>query len=56
MLTFELSSDSLEIPEDAHTSLSQILFGCSLLGQEYCNCYKSILDNNETATWHINMP
>ena len=33
MLTLGLSSYSLEIPKDAHLSLSQILIGCSLLSQ-----------------------
>ena len=36
MLALELSSYVLEIPCDAHTTLSQILIGCSTLIQEYC--------------------
>ena len=36
MLTFELSSDVLEIPNDAYTTLSPKLIGCSTFGQEYC--------------------
>ena len=36
MLTSELSSYLLEIPNDAYTLLSQALIDCSLLSQEYC--------------------
>ena len=32
----ELSSIVLEIPNDAYTTLSQNLIGCSTLSQEYC--------------------
>ena len=35
MLTFELSSCLLEIPDDAYTTLSQNLTDCSTLSQEY---------------------
>ena len=35
MLLFELSSIVLEIPNDAYTTLSQNLNGCSTLSQEY---------------------
>ena len=36
MLTLELSSIVLEIPNDAYTTLSRNLIGCSTLSQEYC--------------------
>ena len=36
MLTLELSSYVLEIPNDAYTILSQILIGSSTLSQEHC--------------------
>ena len=36
MLALELSSYVLEIPNDAFTTLCQILIGCSKLSQEYC--------------------
>ena len=34
--TLELSAHVLEFPNDAHTTLSQNLIGCSTLNQEYC--------------------
>ena len=37
MLTLELSSIVLEIPNDAYSTLSQNLINCSELSQEYCN-------------------
>mgnify|MGYP001796864326 CR=1 FL=1 len=51
MLTLELSSIALEIPDDAYTTLSRNLIGCSTLSQEYCK-----LENNEKATWNVKMP
>ena len=36
LLTLELSSIVLEIPNDAYATLSQNLIGCSTLSQEYC--------------------
>ena len=36
MLTLELSSYVLGIPNDAYTALSQNLTGCSTLSQGYC--------------------
>ena len=36
MLILESSSYILEIPNDAYTTLSQNLIGCSTLSQEYC--------------------
>ena len=56
MLTLELSSIVLEIPNDAYTTLSRNLIGYSTLSQE---CYEPdwlILENNENATLNINMP
>ena len=44
MLTLELASIVLEIPNDAYTTLSQNLIGCSTLSQ------------NEKATLNIKMP
>ena len=44
MLTLELSAIVLEIPNDAYTTLSQNLIGCSTLSQ------------NEKATLNIKMP
>ena len=35
MLTLELSSVVLEIPNDAYKTLSRNLIGCSTLSQEY---------------------
>ena len=56
-LTLELSSTELEIPNDAYTTLSRNLIGCSTLSQEYCKMigfYWKII--NETASSNINMP
>ena len=36
MLTLELSSIVLEIPNDAYTTLSRNLIGCPTLSEEYC--------------------
>ena len=36
MLTLELSPYLLGIPNDANTTLSQNMIGCSTLRQEYC--------------------
>ena len=36
MLTLELPSIALEIPNDAYTTLSRNLIGCTILSQEYC--------------------
>ena len=39
MLTLELSAPVLEIPNDAYTSLSQNLIGCSILNQDCCKLF-----------------
>ena len=56
MLTLELSALVLEIPNDAYTTLSRNLIGCSTLRQEYLQADWLIGQNNEKATLHINMP
>ena len=56
MLTSELSSIVLGIPNDAYTTLSPNLIGCSALSQEYCKLIGSYWKNNEKATLNINMP
>mgnify|MGYP001791473564 FL=1 len=53
MLISELSSNVLEIPNDAYSTLSQNLISCSTHSQEYS---KLTLENNEKATLSINMP
>ena len=57
MLTLELCSIVLEIPNDEYTMLSRNMIGCSTLSQE---CYKRIgliyFENNENATLNTNMP
>ena len=50
MLTLEFSSYLLEIPNDAYTTLSQNLIGCSTLSQDWLT-----LENNEKATLNIFM-
>ena len=56
MLTLELSVLVLEIPNDAYTTLSRNLIGCSTLRQEYQQADWLIVQNNEKATLNINMP
>ena len=56
MLTLELSVLVLEIPNDAYTTLSRNLIGCSTLRQEYLQADWLIVQNNEKATLNINMP
>ena len=56
MLTLELSSIVMEIPNDAYITLSRNLIGYSTLSQEYCEPDWLILENNEKATLNINMP
>ena len=56
MLTLELSSIVLEIPNNAYTTLSRNLIGYLTLSQEYCEPYWLILENNEKATLNINIP
>ena len=56
MLTLELSVLVLEIPNDAYTTLSQNLIGCSTLRQGYQQADWLIVPNNEKATSNINMP
>ena len=46
----------LEIPNDAYTTLSQNLIGCSTLSQKCCEPDWLILENNEKATLNIHMP
>ena len=36
MLTLELSSIVLETPNDGYSTLSRVMIGCEILGQEYC--------------------
>ena len=55
MLTLELSVLVLEIPNDAYTTLSRNLIGCSTLRQEYLQADWLIMQNNEKATLNINM-
>ena len=55
MLTLELSVLVLEIPNDACTTLSRNLIGCSTLRQEYLQADWLIVQNNEKATLNINM-
>ena len=43
MITLELSSRLLGIPNDAYMLLSQILIGCSLLSQELIGWYWKIM-------------
>ena len=52
----QLSVLVLEIPNDAYTTLSQNLIGCSTLRQEYQQADWLIVQNNEKATLNINMP
>ena len=52
MLTLELFSIVMEIPNDAYITLSRNL----TLSQEYCEPDWLILENNEKATLNINMP
>ena len=47
MLTLELSATVLEIPNDAYTTLSQSLIGCSTLSQNVLQADWMILENNE---------
>ena len=57
MLTSELSSHVLEIPNDAYTTLSRNLIGCSTLSQDLVEqADRLILENNEKATLNISMP
>ena len=57
MLTLELSSHVLEIPNDAYTTLSRNLIGCSTLSQDLVEqADRLILENNEKATLNISMP
>ena len=56
MLTLELSVLVLEIPNDAYTTLSRNLIGCSTLRQEYLQADWLIVQNNEKATLNINIP
>ena len=51
MLTLELSSTVLKIPNDAYTTLSQNLIGCSTFIQMRCNWL--ILQSDEKATLKI---
>ena len=54
MLTLELAAIVLEIPNDAYTTLSQSLIGCSTLSQNVLQADWLILKNNEKATLNIN--
>ena len=56
MLTLELSSIVLEIPNYAYATLAKNLFGCSTLSQEYCKPIGWYWKKNEQATLNINMP
>ena len=56
MLTLELSVLVLENPNDAYTTLSRNLIGCSTLRQENLQADWLIVQNNEKATLNINMP
>ena len=55
--TLGLSSYVLEIPNDAYTTLSQNLMGCSTLSQEYCELigryWKIMRKQLGTLTCHI---
>ena len=56
MITLELSSYLLLIPNDAYATLNRILIGCSTLSLEYRKLIGSYIEINEKATLNINMP
>ena len=57
MSALELSSDVLEIPNNAYTALSQNLIGWSTLSQaRVLQADWLIMENNEKATVNIKVP
>ena len=51
MLTLKLPSCVLAIPNDAYTTLSRNLIGCSTLRNSVLQADWLLLDNNEKATF-----
>ena len=56
MLTLELSSYVLEIPNDAYTTLSRNLIGCSTLSQEYCKLIGWYWEKMRRQLWTLTCP
>ena len=56
MFTSELASYLLEIPNEANMQISKIMIGYPLLSQDGLEADWTILENNEKATSHINIP
>ena len=56
MLTSELSTYVLKIPNNAYTTLSQNLIGCSTLSHEYCKADWMTLKNNAKETLNMETP
>ena len=56
MLVLELSSHLLEIPNDTYMLLCQFLIGCSLLRLGNFKLIGLNIENNEKATWRIDVP
>ena len=56
MLALELSSIVLEIPNDAYTTLSRNMIGCSKLSQGVLQVDCLILESHKKSTLNINVP